>query len=318
MRLPKITIGILNMNGLHRLKRVINSYLFQDYPNCEIVIVDNGSTDGSIDFIKKFKKIRLIENGENLGYSKGKNILVKSSKGEYILMMDNDIEIKGNSFLSNIYKAYKSLENPGFLSPLVKERKNGQNIENLGLFYNRIQNKTSLSSVFGKGIIKIPGYLGNVVFFEKDTFLALGGFDEIYPINIDDYDLSARAYLFGYNNYLDLNSYVIHHGIETRVNINSLCWKNKYYLSGFSRMIWKNYNVKNLIIWWPISTIWIFYKVLKISISNFSLKPLKSYLFSSYLFLMDFPSTINSRRAIQKERIIKEDVFLKIKKAEIK
>ena len=88
---PLISVVMLNYNGLKYLKRTIHPILKLNYPTFEFIIVDNGSTDGSIEFIKKFKRIKLIENGENLGYSKGKNIGVKHAKGEYVLLLDNDI-----------------------------------------------------------------------------------------------------------------------------------------------------------------------------------------------------------------------------------
>src|SRR3989344_5058951 len=93
---PLISVIMLNYNGLKYIKRTIPQILKLDYPNYEFIIVDNGSADGSIEFIKEMQiksekvKIRLIENGENLGYSKGKNIGVKHAKGEYVLLLDND------------------------------------------------------------------------------------------------------------------------------------------------------------------------------------------------------------------------------------
>ena len=96
---PLVSVVMLNYNGLKYLKETIPPILELDYPNYEFIIVDNGSTDGSIEFINEFEKIRLIENGENLGYSNGKNIGVWEAKGEYILSLDNDILILNKMFI---------------------------------------------------------------------------------------------------------------------------------------------------------------------------------------------------------------------------
>ncbi len=307
---PLITIGILNMNGLKRLKKVLPSYLNQEYPNTEIVVVDNGSTDGSIEFLEKFTQITIIKNKTNLGYGKGKNILVNSSKGKYILMLDNDVELTQNDFLAHIYREYIKLKNPAFVTPLIKSCDKDR--VGIGLFHSKMKKTIELDSIYKKGILKIPSFNGTIVFFKKEIFSALGCFDEIYPINIDDYDLSARAYLSGYDNYLTTNLLAIHHGIENRANIQNICWRNQYYLSGFSRMIWKNYSFVNLLIWWPISSIRIFYKFLKQSIKLRSLCILTAYFKSFYFFLRDLPSTMTLRKNIQLNRVIKKDIFLKI------
>jgi GT2 family glycosyltransferase len=311
MKKPLITIGILNMNGLKRLKKVIPTYIKQDYKNKEILIVDNGSTDGSLEYLKKFKNLKILEMGENKGYGAGKNILVSKSRGIYILMLDNDIALEKNDFLSNIYEEYVKLDSPGFLSPIVKDF-GKKEVECLGLFYNKLQNKMKFDKVYGRGKFIVPGYMGNVTFFRKKLFLELGRFDEIYPFNIDDYDLSARAWLAGNKNYITTNQYVIHHGIETRTNLNSLCWKNKYYLAGFSRMIWKNYRIKNIFLYFGISGLWIFYKSLRTSVKYRSLSPLGAYFYSLGLFIRDFRDTLGERKNIQKNRRITHDIFLRI------
>lgn len=300
------------MNGLERLKKILPSYLMQGYPRIEIIVFDNVSMDGSREYLKQFPEIKVVKSDRNIGYGTAKNILVQYSIGEYILMVDNDIELVGKDFLSKIYHEYITLDNPAFLSVIIKDFDKDV-IDGIGLYYNRTQKKVKIEKIKDKGITIIPGYHGNSVFFKKDIFKDLGGFDEIYPFNIDDYDLSARAWLQGFKNYLTTNLFVIHHGVDTRTNIKSLCWKNQYYLSGFSRMIWKNYTLKNLIIWWPISCGWIFYKSFKISANYSSFCPIYTYFKSFYFFIRDLPATLKLRIQIQHSRVLKDDVFLRIK-----
>ena len=136
---PKISVVMLNYNGLNYLKKTMPPILKLDYPNYEFIIVDNGSTDGSKEFIKKFRKIRLIENHKNLGYSKGKNIGVKHAKGDYVLLLDNDILIKKqrnhNSFTEKIFK-----KNRFYLCPCIRtiNRKKQDIMEYIILFTEQI------------------------------------------------------------------------------------------------------------------------------------------------------------------------------------
>lgn len=311
-----ITIAVLNYNGAEKLKRTIPSILTQDYNPKEILVLDNASQDGSLKYLKQFGEIKVIESKSNLGYGPGKNALVKNAGGDYVLTLDNDVELPEKNLLSKLYEEYKTLNNPAFLSPLMHDVDKDY-IDTGGLYFNRSNKNITLRDILNTGTKKVPRYRGGACFFRKDIFEKLGGFDEIYPINIDDYDMSARAYLGGYNNYRTTDLLAVHLGVETRTNIDAMCWKNQYYLSGFARMIWKNYRLKNLIIWWPISSAWILYKSLRMSLQYKSPGPLRAYIKSLYFFLRDLPDTIKQRKKIQSQRTEKEDMFLKIQTGEV-
>ncbi len=94
---PKVSVVILNYNGKRFLKDCIASVKKQDYPRrlIETIVVDNGSTDGSIGFVKeKFRGVKLVENGKNLGFSEGNNIGLEKSNGDYVLLLNNDATIE--------------------------------------------------------------------------------------------------------------------------------------------------------------------------------------------------------------------------------
>jgi len=211
----KITIAILNYNGLRYLKKTIPILLFLNYSNYKIVIVDNNSTDGSVDFIKSLsnEKIVLVENDYNFGYSKGKNICVANSMGEYILLLDNDIFIPEHNILNDLLKKYSLLENPAFLSIVLLD--NGSIVSKYyGIYYSfcgvNVHKKTKkiidiISSKNTKNILT-GSFNGGAVFFKKNIWNELGGYDELQPFMLDDFDIGIRAYIFGYNNYL-FNNY---------------------------------------------------------------------------------------------------------------
>lgn len=312
MKDPLITIGILNYNGLNYLKKTLPPILELKYPNKEIVIVDNGSTDGSIKFIKKFKRINLILNEKNEGYGAGKNKIVNNSRGKYSLLLDSDILIEDSLLLQKLLSFYLKKKSISFLSfPLmnIKEKLT----EHYGLFFNSRKNAKSLDKLESIGEFLTGGFIGGAVFFRNETFKKLGGYDEKYPFNLDDYDLSARSWIGGYKIYILTKTRAIHLGTENRKEVNSWSWKNKYYLCGFNRMVIKNYKISNLLIWVPLSAMWIFYKSLIHSLKFKSVKPIMSYMQSAGLFLLDLPDTLKKRKIIQLRRVIKKDIFLKIK-----
>src|SRR5216683_1379534 len=93
-RTPKVSIVILNWNGRKRLEKCLKSIEKVTFSSKEIVVVNNGSTDDSKEFLKKnYPRIRVVELEKNVGYAMGKNIGVKHAKGKYILALDNDTTV---------------------------------------------------------------------------------------------------------------------------------------------------------------------------------------------------------------------------------
>lgn len=91
---PLVSVIIPSYNSRRYIEKCLDTLLSQDYSNFEVLVVNNGSADGSADFIKfhyaRFKKIRVLEPGENLWYSRGNNFGIRESRGEYILALNQD------------------------------------------------------------------------------------------------------------------------------------------------------------------------------------------------------------------------------------
>ena len=307
-----ISVVMLNFNGLTYLKKTIPKILKLNWPNYEFVIIDNGSTDGSIEFINKFDKIRLIKNGKNLGYSKGKNIGVKNARGKYILLLDNDMIIENKNILSDLLKFYSSKKNIAFVSTTMINLNEKKTIM-YGCFYSfygQREKKLIYPSKLPKDYI-VPAPSGGNIFFKKDIWKKLGGYDESFPFNIDDYDIGARSVIYGYNNYiLNLNP-IVHIGIFERLNNKKWCWKYRYYLSGYSTIIIKNYKYPFIYLGIYHAFMWI--KTLKNVLCRKTICPIYSLIYSYYIFLKNLPAALQKRKIIQSKRVVKEDIFLKIK-----
>ena len=88
----KLSVVILCWNDLKVISDCLASIFAQTHSTeFEVIVSDNGSTDGSIEFIRKeFPRVRLIENGRNLRFAKGNNVGIQASQGEYVLILNPD------------------------------------------------------------------------------------------------------------------------------------------------------------------------------------------------------------------------------------
>ncbi len=94
---PKVTITTLSWNRKVHTLEWLESLSRLDYPNFDVLVVDNGSTDGSVESIRaKFPDVKIVENGENLGYARGFNVGMTHAFGDgadWVLIMNNDAVI---------------------------------------------------------------------------------------------------------------------------------------------------------------------------------------------------------------------------------
>lgn len=106
--LKLVSVNIVNWNGLNFLSNCIESIKLQTYKNIEINIIDNNSTDGSVDFLSgKYPDIKLVKNMRNEGFSKAHNQAIMISSGEYILPLNFDI-VLSPAFVEEMVKAIES------------------------------------------------------------------------------------------------------------------------------------------------------------------------------------------------------------------
>jgi len=104
-----VSVVILNWNGGDYLRRCVESVLETDYPRnlIEVIVVDNGSTDGSAKSIKKmYPQVKLIENKKNLGFCVGNNVGINKASGDLIILLNNDT-IVDNGWIREILKKAK-------------------------------------------------------------------------------------------------------------------------------------------------------------------------------------------------------------------
>jgi len=208
---PLVSVIIVNYNGKHLLKRAIESLQKQDFKyGIEVIIVDNNSSDGSEDFVKKnYKSVKWIQTGRNISYPAA-NYGVDASKGSYILFANNDVEFKKNC-LRKMYDVLKKDNQTGMVVPKLVNYYN-RKIDSKGTWVSRAfycGHITSERDDKESKIKEVP-YMG-IGLLRKDTIKKLGYLLDIdYFLYAEDLDLSLRLRLLGYRVMYVPNAVVYH------------------------------------------------------------------------------------------------------------
>lgn len=211
MNLPKVTILILSYDGKYLLEEAITSYLSNDYENFNIIIVDNGSTDGTKEWVEKmFPDVSVLRTEINLGYSGGFNFGLKHAfmekNAEYVLLTNNDVKAD-SKVISELVKVSERDPMIGFVTGKVyfynntdmlqtvgkKEdpvRWNGDHIGNQEIDtgqYDRIEERIFADDIF--------------MLVKRRVYLETGGYDTNFRFQAEEYDWQARAKKLGFKIY---------------------------------------------------------------------------------------------------------------------
>jgi GT2 family glycosyltransferase len=213
MNSPKVFIIILNYNGKEFIKKTLSGVLRINYPNFEVVLVDNNSEDGSFELIKReFSKIILIKNSENLGFSAGNNIGIEYALergAEYIFLLNYDTEVEKN-FLTPLIEIMEEDKRIGIASPIILNE-DGSAIWFSGGKISWLKMKSYHEDDNKKDNYFNSNYLsGCAMLIRSEIFQKVGLFDEDYFLYWEDADFSVRAKRAGYKLAVCPKSRIIH------------------------------------------------------------------------------------------------------------
>lgn len=204
---PKVSVIMSNYNGvtLNLLEESLGSILKNDYPNLEVILIDNASTDKSVSIVeKKFgssTRLKIIQNHINM-YSLGLNLGVKNASGKYIAFFNNDVWVDNNFFQEYIKFLEKNPDIALSQGKLVSYF-NHNIIDSAGEAIDKFGNPTTIgqgqnaNSNFNE-ISEVLSVSGSCSILRKEVIDRIGWFDDDYGIGYEDLDLALRAWLLDY------------------------------------------------------------------------------------------------------------------------
>ncbi|MBP9817925.1 glycosyltransferase family 2 protein [Candidatus Shapirobacteria bacterium] len=209
--MAKISVIVTNWNGISLLQKNFEQVLITSPEATEVILADDASTDGSVEYIKtlqkKYPKIKIITHQNNLGFGQNSNHAAKKAIGDYLVFLNSDI-----------------YPHPGFIPTALKHFKDKKVF---GIGFAELDHENFAKIFWSEGYLQhvsgtskkthITGWIsGGGSIIRRDLFLKLGGFDSVYhPFYSEDLDLGYRAWKSGYTLLWEPNSIVEHHHEST-------------------------------------------------------------------------------------------------------
>ncbi|MBC8492508.1 MAG: glycosyltransferase family 2 protein [Chloroflexi bacterium] len=250
------SIITLNWNGKPYLEDCLSSVMARTYPDFEVVLVDNGSTDGSAEFVaQRFPQVRIIRHDENLGFAAGNNTAIRATRSPYVAtFLNNDAQAEP-TWLAELVEAMESDDQVGMCASkmLFAHRpevidSSGLSPDVAGIAWNRRWGERDVDD--DAGPTEVFGACAGAALYRHAMLGQIGLFDEDFFAYLEDADLAWRARLAGWK-CLYVPSAVAYHVHSATGGVGS---PFKNYLLGRNK-IWtivKNYPSPQLFCYLPL------------------------------------------------------------------
>ncbi|MFW6679542.1 glycosyltransferase family 2 protein [Lacrimispora sp. AGF001] len=213
----KVTIIIPNYNGLKFMEPCFKALRAQSDQNFELLVVDNGSTDGSVKWLEDHQ-IPSIFLEENTGFSGAVNIGIRESVTPYVILLNNDTEPQPD-YVKEMVKAIERSPKIFSVSSKMIQLYHKDLMDDAGDMYSVLgwayqRGVGQKSSGYNKACRVFSACAGAAI-YRRDVFDKIGGFDEDHFAYLEDIDVGYRAKIFGYENWYCPKAVVYHVGSGT-------------------------------------------------------------------------------------------------------
>ncbi|MGD8634522.1 MAG: glycosyltransferase family 2 protein [Anaerolineales bacterium] len=313
---PKVTVGIVTYNSAPALEGCARGIKQQDYPELELIVVDNASTDNSLEVADQLlPAARVILNEVNVGFAAAHNQAIRASEGKYYLALNPDVEMMGE-FVSLLVQALEARPEYGAAIGKMWQAYDTipKIIDGCGLYLDRARHQylrghgqrdlgqyDDAQEVFGGD--------GAAILLRRETLedIEIEGeyFDELFFLHKEDVDLAWRARLMGWHTWYEPRAVSIHGrtfkpGLPRMVpgDIRRLSVRNRYF------MIVKNLSLRGFwsdlpaILWYDLRAF-----LYMLFLEQWSLG-------AYFMFLRRLPRLLRHRHEIQARRVVSDEEML--------
>ncbi len=217
--MQEVSVIIPNFNGMAYLDGVLSGLECQTVRNFEVILVDNGSSDGSCAFVaSSYPWVHMIELPENFGFCKAVNEGIKASRAPYVLLLNNDIEVTPD-FIEEMLAAIRRHKKAFSCAARMIQFHDRDRLDDAGNYYCALG--WAYARGKGKDIHtcekeeKIFASCAGAAIYRRKIFEKIGYFDEEHFAYLEDMDVGYRARINGYENWYAPKAMVYHVGSGT-------------------------------------------------------------------------------------------------------
>lgn len=240
---PLVSVIIPNWNGRQHLVDCLTALRRQTYTNHEVILVDNGSTDGSQDLVRaEFPEVRLVELGTNRGFTGACNAGLSISRGDILCLLNNDTEAD-EQWLERIVNAFRDHPEVGAVATKMLLYDQRDHFHSAGDYY-RIDGIPGNRGVWqhDQGQYDREEYIfsacGGAAAYKREMLDDIGFLDDSFYFSCEDIDLAWRANLAGWR-VLFMPTAIVYH--KLKASGGSGVTGSYYDGRNFLYVIWKNY-----------------------------------------------------------------------------
>ena len=218
--MPEMSVIVLNWNGKHFLETCLTALRRQTFRDFETILVDNGSTDGSVEYVQaNFPEVKLVELKDNRGFTGGNIAGYERARAELIVLLNNDTEADEH-WLEELHKAGREYPKAGFFASKMLQFEDRKRIDICGFDLSMVGPGMDL----GRGELdgpewnqprKVFGACAGAAAYRRSMIDEIGFFDPDLFMTFDDMDLSFRAQLRGYECMFIPGAIVYHYASPT-------------------------------------------------------------------------------------------------------
>lgn len=277
IRLPSVTIIIVHYKGIKMLQNCLDSVLKTNYSNLNITLVDNGSSDGTIDLINtryRNAPITTIRNEKNLGFVGGNNIALRKIESDYVVLLNDDTTVEPD-WIKLLIKVAEEDQTIAACQPKLLSKKNPRKFDYSGasggfldvygvpFCRGRIFDQIEEDKAQYDKIVEIFWACGAAILIRSKVLSKTGLFDELFFAHMEEIDLCWRMKMLGYKIVCNPLSVVYHISGGTKLeNTFFLKHRNNLYC------LLKNYSIFSIIKYLPIKLFLDLTAILKFFLEN--------------------------------------------------
>jgi GT2 family glycosyltransferase len=253
--MARTSVIIVNWNGKHYLERCLPSVLNQSFGDYEVVVWDNGSNDGSPDWVEgRYPAVKVIRCERNLGFAEANNRAIRATQGDYVALLNNDAD-PSPDWLAELVGAIEQAPEVGMCASKMVRAEDlkvvdscGIAIDRAGIGWNRYSGERDRPEEISPYLVMGP--CAGAALYRRAMLQQVGLFDSSYFIYYEDTDLAWRAQRAGWRCLYVPSAHVVHRHSSTMREGSTL----KGYLLGRNK-VWtlvKNYPWPDWLLYLPL------------------------------------------------------------------